>query len=607
MNHIFKKIYILFWIIASLIIFSPFFIESLKFLPEKSYYFEIYWNAYPLLAVSYLLIYPLSIYLSFKKLKSLENINKMRLKYIILWFTLFILLALIFLVILPLLGTLYFENLMILTLLPFVIGSFYAIHNYHFTDLKIKTGHIFVNLLALIQTLVILYFLKYYSVSLWNDFINLWEINKSYNFFDFIIWLFIFLPTRTLLTKLYLWNDKLNKLIREINLIKKHIPYITNIYDLNSYIKSEFNKLFKIKNASITQINKNKLVSCELYKYFLQEKETKFFINDFVFIQENKYKFNEKNIYKSLGEESYIIFPLRNNEDNVVGLFSIWKKPFQEQYTKDEIAVFEDLKIFLEGHLKYIEIHKEIHELSVNLDKQVDEQTIEYNQLINKQKEFIGYISHEVKWPISSSIFQIDSILEEVIDDELNKKGLLKELHILNDLLIKTGELVNKLFSVQQFELTSKSLFIEKIQLITLLKHEISLFHKINTWITFTTDFDKSIKYVQLDKVQFRQVIDNLLSNAIKIISPNSWKIHVAVTSKKWMITIEIEDNGIWFTDLDIKKIFDKYTTGKWSSVGLWMGLYLCKTIVELHWGNIQAAFWKTLWWAKIIIKIPHI
>jgi hypothetical protein len=37
------------------------------------------------------------------------------------------------------------------------------------------------------------------------------------------------------------------------------------------------------------------------------------------------------------------------------------------------------------------------------------------------------------------------------------------------------------------------------------------------------------------------------------------------------------------------------------------MGLYLCKTIVELHWWNIQAAFGKKLWWAKIIINIPHV
>jgi K+-sensing histidine kinase KdpD len=310
---------------------------------------------------------------------------------------------------------------------------------------------------------------------------------------------------------------------------------------------------------------------------------------------------------KDVSDESYFIFPLTNKNNEIIALFSIWKKPFKEQFSKNELMIFEDLKIFLEWHIKYIEIHKKIHELSVNLDKQVDKQTIEYNQLINKQKEFISYVSHEVKWPIASSIFQIDSIIEEVIDDELNKKWLLKELHILNDLLLKTWELVNKLFSIQQFELNSTSLFKERVHLTNLLKHEVWLFQKVHTGITFITDFDSSIKYVELDKVQFRQVIDNLLNNAVKVIDPDEWEISLSCKQKDKEIIIEIEDNWKGFTNLDIKKIFDKYSTWKWSSVWLGMWLYLCKTIVELHWGNIQAAFWKKLWWAKIIIKIPII
>jgi K+-sensing histidine kinase KdpD len=101
-----------------------------------------------------------------------------------------------------------------------------------------------------------------------------------------------------------------------------------------------------------------------------------------------------------------------------------------------------------------------------------------------------------------------------------------------------------------------------------------------------------------------------LINNSIKIINQDNHEDGQIFLwcHKKWNeIIIEIEDNWVWFTNLDIKKIFDKYTTWKWSSVWLWMGLYLCKTIIELHWGNIQAAFWKRLWWAKIIIKIPII
>jgi len=54
----------------------------------------------------------------------------------------------------------------------------------------------------------------------------------------------------------------------------------------------------------------------------------------------------------------------------------------------------------LVGHLKYIEIYSKINDLNINLDKKVDEKTIEYNQLLNKQSEFISMASHEIKSPI---------------------------------------------------------------------------------------------------------------------------------------------------------------------------------------------------------------
>jgi hypothetical protein len=42
-----------------------------------------------------------------------------------------------------------------------------------------------------------------------------------------------------------------------------------------------------------------------------------------VFIQENKHNFNQKNILNGISDESFFIFPLKNNNDEVVGLFSI--------------------------------------------------------------------------------------------------------------------------------------------------------------------------------------------------------------------------------------------------------------------------------------------
>jgi hypothetical protein len=48
-----------------------------------------------------------------------------------------------------------------------------------------------------------------------------------------------------------------------------------------------------------------------------------YFMNDFVFIQENKHKFNEQQILNDISEDSFFTFPLKNNNNEVVGLFSI--------------------------------------------------------------------------------------------------------------------------------------------------------------------------------------------------------------------------------------------------------------------------------------------
>ncbi len=82
-------------------------------------------------------------------------------------------------------------------------------------------------------------------------------------------------------------------------------------------------------------------------------------------------------------------------------------------------------------------MYQKIEDLSINLDKKVDEKTIEFNDLINKQKEFIGMISHEIKTPISSAIFQADSIIDDIRDESIQSKEVMEEVQLLQDQLVK--------------------------------------------------------------------------------------------------------------------------------------------------------------------------
>lgn len=54
-----------------------------------------------------------------------------------------------------------------------------------------------------------------------------------------------------------------------------------------------------------------------------------------------------------------------------------------------------------------------------------------------------------------------------------------------------------------------------------------------------------------------------------------------------------------------MQKLFDKYVTGGGVSAGLGMGLYLCKRIVEMHGGVIEATSGTNGMGARFTIYIP--
>lgn len=113
--------------------------------------------------------------------------------------------------------------------------------------------------------------------------------------------------------------------------------------------------------------------------------------------------------------DAFLLLPLYHTNGKAnIGYLVIGSKPFGDFFTTDEIEVLRNLAFFIESHLRYLETYAALQDLTVNLDRKVDDKTIEYNDLINRQKEFISVISHEIKAPIANAIFQADSIVDDL-------------------------------------------------------------------------------------------------------------------------------------------------------------------------------------------------
>ncbi len=93
---------------------------------------------------------------------------------------------------------------------------------------------------------------------------------------------------------------------------------------------------------------------------------------------------------------------------------------------------------------------------------------------------------------------------------------------------------------------------------------------------------------VQGDPILLRQAFTNILSNAVKY-SPDDGTIYVSVEGLEDAVSVVIQDHGIGIPEKDRNRIFERYYRGSNTSgiAGSGVGLYLVRTVVDLHEGAI--------------------
>jgi signal transduction histidine kinase len=97
------------------------------------------------------------------------------------------------------------------------------------------------------------------------------------------------------------------------------------------------------------------------------------------------------------------------------------------------------------------------------------------------------------------------------------------------------------------------------------------------------------IPLVTADREKIREVLENLLSNAIKFTTKGG--ITISFEQTKNEVVVAVADTGIGIPATAIEKLFTKfYRVGQSpmiESEGTGLGLYIAKSLVELHQGKI--------------------
>lgn len=109
---------------------------------------------------------------------------------------------------------------------------------------------------------------------------------------------------------------------------------------------------------------------------------------------------------------------------------------------------------------------------------------------------------------------------------------------------------------------------------------------------------------VRCDAGRVSQALTNVVANAIKF-TPEGGVVEVAVEREADEVRLTVLDSGPGVADCDAPHIFDRHFRGSAHPVGIGLGLYIAKTIVDLHGGRIWCERRKEARGSIFVITLP--
>lgn len=225
---------------------------------------------------------------------------------------------------------------------------------------------------------------------------------------------------------------------------------------------------------------------------------------------------------------------------------------------------------------------------SLFYEKKLRQKEYDLNQ---ERFRFFTSFSHELRTPLTLILGPAkDMILKEKNELKLEKLKMIKRNS--NVLL----ELINKMLEFRKTETEHNHLelgnypfdhFVTEI-------HENFKFYASQKAIDFKLNVKNGIN-IWFDYKKIQLVINNLLSNAFKY-TPSEGTITISIMEKPDWVQLTIKDSGPGIKKEALSSIFDLYFHNDLEEVidGTGIGLALCKKLMDLHGGKIDArSQWK--------------
>lgn len=216
---------------------------------------------------------------------------------------------------------------------------------------------------------------------------------------------------------------------------------------------------------------------------------------------------------------------------------------------------------------------------------------IDAEKTADEQREtYVATLTHDLKTPTIAQIKALDLLLNDHMGSLNNEQKEL--LTLTKDSCNFMYEMLSTLLSTYKYENGDYTLNCEKCNIISLAEESINeleaMLKEKNATIYMCTEGSQF--NTECDRMQIKRVLTNILGNAISYAYDNT-QIDVTIRQYENGISFEAKNQSAYINPETMNNLFKKYVShaAKFNKVGVGLGLYLSKQIIDAHDGEIYA------------------
>lgn len=209
-------------------------------------------------------------------------------------------------------------------------------------------------------------------------------------------------------------------------------------------------------------------------------------------------------------------------------------------------------------------------------------------KLESTRRSFVANVSHELRTPMTTIGGFIDGIIDGTIEEDKREYYL----KIVSNEIKRLARIVQSMLSLARLESGEQKVNLSNVDLFsTVCNSVISQEQRINAKnVTVSGLEDAERIVVEADGDLIYQAVYNLIDNAIKFVNENG-TISFSFERRNGEAVLKIRNTGEGIKPEELKYVFDRfYKVDRSRSInknGSGLGLYIVKTIIDIHNGKI--------------------